>query len=680
MKKSLLAGFVLALLSIAAVFLLRDTAEPKPVSIPPRNAAESAPKPDSLPASARSVAMPTTTSAQPILQPTPAASALPQGVRGVLHAPTGAPVVGARVFLQESAQHDLVGRYQRLTRNVGRPPTAATVTDDDGAFQLGLSEPPTTPLELWALADAYADLRVAELTIERGAWLDLGVVSFEVGRTLHGRVEIAGALLPAPKATVRLEPSDPFQDIGRRGIFGAGPVRTVTCEADGSYEFLHVPARGRWRLTALAPGFARQFRDDLDLTAPGELQVDFQLLGGKSILGRVVDPDGRPIAAAEVEAWPTAAEPSFRTATDSDGRFQLDGLRDGPHRLHTTADGFQAADLAQQISGGPEILIRLERRATASLQVRTPDGDIVREFRLAVRLWFPQNGGQIGPVAELPERLVQLEPGETSVPVHGIDPGSSKTPWQYVFQVEAQGFAKSLSTPFTVDPLRPVRIDLVLTRGGAFVGKVIDETGKPIPSAKLTTQAAGYSEDNPIWRMLASTTSDRITRTTATTDESGNYRLASLAHAAYQLRIEHPDFCRALVPNLSIASDGELPVPTIVLKRGARIQGRTLVDGVPRGQIAVTLAVPGPAAEALGKMPEDSDVAPVEAVSNNDGFFTLPRRVPPGVYEMRARILATRNAEEDVFVQMQQLQRSAIQVAVPAGRDVVEQDVVLKNN
>ena len=75
-----------------------------------------------------------------------------------------------------------------------------------------------------------------------------------------------------------------------------------------------------------------------------------------------------------------------------------------------------------------------------------------------------------------------------------------------------------------------------------------------------------------------------------------------------------------------------------------------------------------------------SGLAPVEAVSNNDGFFTLPRRVPPGVYEMRARILATRNAEEDVFVQMQQMQRSAVQVAVPAGRDLVEQDVLLKNN
>lgn len=680
MKKSLLAGFVLALVGLAAFFLLRNETEPKPAPVPPQSASERAPSPERKAEPARTVATQAANSEQANQLPAATTDLLPQGVRGVLHAPTGAPVAGARIFLQESAQQDLVGRYQRLTRNVARPPTAAASTGDDGAFRLGLSEPPTTPLELWALADGYADLRVAELTMERGAWLDLGVVSLEAGRTVHGRVEIAGALLPAPKATVRLEPSDPFQDIGRRGILGAGPVRTVPCAADGSYEFLHVPPRGRWRLTALAPGFARQFRDDLDLAAPGELQVDFQLLGGKSILGRVVDPDGRPVAAAEVEAWPTAAEPSFRATVDTEGRFQLDGLREGPHRLRTTAEGFQAAELTQVSSGGPELLIRLERRASAILQVRTPDGEVVREFRLATRLWFPHNGGQIGPVPELPERLVKLDPGETTVHVQGMDPGAVKTPWPYVFQVEAEGFAKTLSTPFTVDPLRPVRIDLVLTRGGTLAGKVIDEAGKPIANAKITTQAAGYSEDNPIWRMLASTTSDRITRTTAATDNSGAYRLPGLAHASYQLRVEHPDFCRALLPDQVIASDGDLPVPTVVLKRGARIQGRTLVDGVPRGQVAVILAPPGPAADALGKMPEDSGVAPVEAVSNNDGFFTLPRRVPPGVYEMRARILATRNADEDVFVQMQQMQRSAIQVVVPAGRDVVVQDVVLKNN
>lgn len=122
MKNSLLAGFVLALLSIAAVFLLRDETEPKPAPIPPRNAVESGPKSDSVPAPARSVAVAPATTNQPAVQPTSTTSALPQGVRGVLHAPNGAPVVGARVFLQESAQHDLVGRYQRLTRNVGRPP------------------------------------------------------------------------------------------------------------------------------------------------------------------------------------------------------------------------------------------------------------------------------------------------------------------------------------------------------------------------------------------------------------------------------------------------------------------------------------------------------------------------------------------------------------------------------
>ena len=162
MKKSLLAGFVLALMAIAAFFLLRNETEEKPAAVPAGATSDAAAKSADTPTPTRTIAAPTT--AAEAVTPSTAATTptQAQGVRGTLHAPGGLPVRGARVFLQESAQHDLIGRYQRVSRNLGRPPTAAGTTAEDGTFQLGLSEPPSAPLELWALADGFADLRVAE--------------------------------------------------------------------------------------------------------------------------------------------------------------------------------------------------------------------------------------------------------------------------------------------------------------------------------------------------------------------------------------------------------------------------------------------------------------------------------------------------------------------------------------
>lgn len=120
-------------------------------------------------------------------------------MRGILTDQAGAPQDGVQVFLQESSRHDLVARFQGLLQNVVRPPVATAISGSDGAFELGLALAPSSPMELWVLATGFSELRIGDLTVHANAFIDLGKVALENGRTVHGRVEIAGTGLPAQR-------------------------------------------------------------------------------------------------------------------------------------------------------------------------------------------------------------------------------------------------------------------------------------------------------------------------------------------------------------------------------------------------------------------------------------------------------------------------------------------------
>jgi protocatechuate 3,4-dioxygenase beta subunit len=518
----------------------------------------------------------------------------------------------------------------------------------------------------------YAEQRISELTVRPGVWIDLGAIALDAGRTLRGRVTIAGTQLPAPNAVVSMENADPLLDLGSRNL-GAATRRSVQVDGIGRYELAHLPAHGMWRLIALAPGFARQIRNDINLAAVSDAPVDFELLAGLSIAGRLDGSDGRPVVGARIEAWPRTAEPAYIATSGVDGQFRLHGLREGPHRLRVLADGYQTLDRGDVAAGTQSLVLSLQRRGGALVTVRDPDGAVLREYRLAVRRYLAEAGGGLGALPDLPERTVHLGPDELQATVTGLEPGPTEGPVSYVFQVEASGFAKTLSAPFTIDPIAPTRVEMTMTRGGSMVGRVLDERGEPIAGARVSTQPAGAVEDNPLWRALASLSPDRITRTTATTGADGSWRLEGLAYAAYQLEIVHDAYCRTLLRNQQVIADVEQTVPTVTLRRGTQVRGRTLVDGSPHGQVCVVLTPAVAPGDPAPKNADESTPVRVEAVSDNDGFFTLPRRIPPGLYELRARL--QRSGDDDLFVQMQQMQRSATTLAVPAGRDTIEQDV-----
>jgi RNA polymerase sigma factor (sigma-70 family) len=138
-------------------------------------------------------------------------------------------------------------------------------------------------------------------------------LTLPTGRTVRGRVVDAATRLPVAGATV-----------GSNWTAS----HSVAVAADGRYEYRGWTGKGTSVLTATAPGYVRVLRKVGDLE-----QVDFELLRGARLTGRVVTPDGTPVVGAIVSGNARPQDPSDNTVgafpgsvTAADGSFVLEGV------------------------------------------------------------------------------------------------------------------------------------------------------------------------------------------------------------------------------------------------------------------------------------------------------------------------------------------------------------------
>ena len=685
MTRPLALVIVLLALAIVLALGLQQCAPqaPSDVAPPPETVHEPASPPErSSPAAA--VVDDRTTAETPTRTPANAGSAhadAAQGVFGRVVDARGQPLAGVEALLLEATSNDPLRRFMARAHGVPTLASASALTEADGRFRLGIRQQDELQYEVCVRATGFAYVRLGELRVPAGEWLDLGDVTLLAGATIRGRVTVAGTELPAPGATVRIESGNPFFDLGPAQLPGWRERNVTTVDHDGVYELRDVPRRGAFRLLAAAPGFGRQIRDQIE---PGEgtLQVDFALPRGMSI-GGVFDTGGAPLGAVRIECYSKATEPAFHGSTATDGRFFVHGLREGPHLLRIEADGYQPVSIDNVAAGTDDLRVVLSPRGSASVEVHDPDGTLLRQYRVAVRRYLTEHGGALGTVRDVADRVVRLDAGERAVTIEGLDPGD------YVFQVEAPGFASTLSDPFQLSQeKREAAVTMTVVRGGSLGGRVVDLAGAPIADATVTTQPDGAIDDNPVIRMLASLTPDRITRASATTDADGRFVLRGLAYAPYQLQVVHPQYCRTTRGGIEMRADELVEVPPITLARGTAVRGRALVDGVPTGHVVVVLTqdpsvgpgAGGPESGPPEKSRDETTVVRVEAVTNTDGSFELPRRVPPGAYELRGVIQLGLEPNADPFQKLMQLKKSAVRVTVLPGQEVAVVDLRLTSD
>jgi protocatechuate 3,4-dioxygenase beta subunit len=337
-----------AVVLIASVSL--HAADPKPAPVPAPAAAHAAPKPAPV-----------------------------KPITGKVMGLDGKAAAGATVRAIPMPKPETVGIRRASRTDVAK--AVVTKTDASGAFQLEVAGrgPFAVRVELPGAAP------VGAVDVPAGAALDLRL---KRGAVVAGRV----LDLTTQKAVAGAKVTGLERDASR---FGSEAAHVATTADDGTFQLADC-APGIVVVEAIAPGKARARLDGVvakpqasDEESKPEANTLFLQPGGR-IAGRVLGPDGKPLAEAVVTASPSDGnlfsmlrEGRGAQQTDANGKFAFDGILAGNrYTVRATKEG-----LASQEEGPIAIDAGTDR---GDLELKLDAGASLR-FRLVTAADAPVN-------------------------------------------------------------------------------------------------------------------------------------------------------------------------------------------------------------------------------------------------------------------------------------------------
>ncbi len=600
-----------------------------------------------------------------------------QGVRGIIEAPHGGPAANCRVFLMESAAGAEIFRMMTLAqRGVTLPPIAGGSTDAMGQFALGVEFPePNKTFELRVVSDDYTDLTQPGIRIKESDWYDTGRLKLKAGLTLVGQVTAAGtAGMPIGGAEVSVRSaSGPYEVCvtpGReRGL-------TVKTDAAGFYRFDNVPA-GVHNVAAVAPGYARVTNASVSINPQAENRLAFELPRGLSVAGAVADPAGKGVARARVTAIAISSKAPITadTFTDDNGKFEILGLVAGPYQVTAAADGFIDATEKPVAAGVQDLALVLERQGSVMVHVVGKNGQTLREYTLTTKTYFPGqpvtagapgqgDAGQGATTSEPTYGNTMIPPKNIRNPKDGIALVEGLNPGTYVMQVNARGYAMAFSEPFSVgtDGDAPI-VEVQLNEGGVIEGVVVSANGQPLAGVTVETRPNDL-DDNPFTTMFQSMIPSKITRETQRTNDAGAFQFKLLNPGRYQIKASHPEHIEVFKKGFEVVVGQTLTLQPIIMAPGCVLAGTVRVAGKPTAQVKVSIST-----KHDPNAPPNNRPAPFmcEAYTDGQGNYRMPKRLPPGLYE----VMAAQQTLENPLYQIVQFQKSKQEVAVGAQGQMV---------
>jgi protocatechuate 3,4-dioxygenase beta subunit len=297
--------------------------------------------------------------------------------------------------------------------------------------------------------------------------------------------------------------------------------RVATTDPQGRYEFADLPA-GRYTLSASKAGYVSlQYgqRRPMQPGTPIEIRdkqilekVTIGLPRGSVLAGRITDEFGEPVANANVTAmqwrriggtsrW-TGSGPPART--DDLGQFRLFGLSPGQYAISATAQGdmmFERAEPSGETTGfaptyfpGVPSLNEAQRITLGVAEENTNASFALVATRL-VTVEGTVTSAQGGPVTQ---GMVSLMPADTMGTMMFMGPGNmgrieqngrfrinNVPPGRYVAQVNSGRGGESGEigrVSVTVGSEKVENVGIVMMPGGRITGRVITDTGAPLPS------------------------------------------------------------------------------------------------------------------------------------------------------------------------------------------------------
>ncbi|HVS63464.1 MAG TPA: carboxypeptidase regulatory-like domain-containing protein [Thermoanaerobaculia bacterium] len=436
-------------------------------------------------------------------------------LRGSVRDPAGRPLINALVQTRSSTATGF--RESRQER-----------TDATGVFVLdGLS---AGEYRILVHAAGFLEEEVEGVVLEAGVEPDPVDVRLSRGATLAGRVtdrdgeplEGVGVGLPLDRAAMRfLAPRstrDRTDDEGRYRIEGL-PLGDTTISADANGR------RGVVRDVVLEAGVNR-----LDLELEAALQIS----------GRVVDPEGLPVAGAEIFLLGNGSRPQGYARSGIDGEF-LAEVEDGARvtlgsRKRGVGASAEVGPIEVHGSSISGIELRLESGGAIVGWVLGPDVDEMSRVRLLASAAHQENAWSRVEAQPDYEGRFRLEP---------VAAGE----WLVTASLEGRSVRASVDLP---DASSEASVDLVFEPGHTLSGVVLDGG---LPADGLGVTASGI---------------DVLGNGRDSTDAEGRFELTDLATGAYRLTVWH----RGPAHEQVVEVDGDRDV--VVELPGGRISGRVV--------------------------------------------------------------------------------------------------------
>ncbi|MEZ6010054.1 MAG: carboxypeptidase-like regulatory domain-containing protein [Planctomycetota bacterium] len=484
----------------------------------------------------------------------------------------GAPVAGVEVTVErpqprrrdrDDAEHELLEvRAGVVQHNI---PVATAVSDADGRFRVGGLEPETQyrcmlrPAPPWGWTDRTlrADrpgLHEATYVLERGAALR--------GRVVDERGEGLQATVIATR--------DPVDDDVYR-------TPAWTTAADGRFEVEALPA-GTWSFTVSVAGQGRRTGQLVVLPHDGEVLLRFRYPDGPTLMGKVTDVSGRPVAGASILVRADGTRPEARgrwwalAQTDAKGGYRLEHLDPGlVQGITVEVEGFLTIGDAHRhlllgATGVVEVDFELARGCTVRGRVVDAAGSPVAGavVMLDQDMAFSNANGR-------PERRSTTSDGEGQYVFERLPP---------VGQARLRAYTSGAASGSDGTPLllageaRVLQQDLTLQAAPVLPGVAVDREGMPLEGVRV--EATSYEVH---WRKAAG-----LPPPSATTDAGGRFELKGMLEGetwsvdakSERMRMEAPLSVR--VP----ASPAALQEVRLVLLPAAKVAGRVSdPDGKP---------------------------------------------------------------------------------------------------
>ncbi len=459
----------------------------------------------------------------------------------------GAPVEAAEVRLRRPPETGRRVPFDRLDA------TEPTTTDEQGDFQL----PPvsTGEYEVRIVRAEYIGTGDRRVEVPRGeGTFDLGSFTLVPGAEIFGVVSDPEGL-PVPGATVEFPRYGADRDQGR----------STATDLDGTF-----------RLTGLPHDLV-----DLDVRAEGFVPLTLggarpdtgepiliELRTGATLLGRVLDDAGNPVAGASLMLDPDEqtltrlggwSSVDYFKSTGSDGRFRFENVGAGTWSLEAEDGDAKARLEAIELTTGTErvVELHLSARNRLTVTVTTFRGDPVSEAEILVQSNQHLYSSAYGRTDASGSARIGIEPGPATVrTLHEEHEDDTR---KVVLEAGSNELAIQLGS------------------GGTIAGTVRSADGPPLAAA--TVEAHSEDDlDTPVRYRRYGDSAKTLS------NGQGQFRISGLEPGTYLLLGRAPGFA-ADGPDQPFVVDGQsVDGVDIVLQPGGLIAG--VVSGLGSAELS----------------------------------------------------------------------------------------------